>query len=79
LLKDFNHRILLEHFKKQKGSTAAWVNEQSDDGFTPIHLAAYRGNLAMIEYLIENGADMYLRNRHGMNAMHISAQGDQVA
>ena len=28
-----------------------WINRQTDDGFTVLHFAAYRGNIRMIEYL----------------------------
>lgn len=31
----------------------------------------------MIEYLEALGADIYLKNKHGMNVLHIAAQGDQ--
>jgi palmitoyltransferase len=63
----------MEHHRSQKGNVEAWVNQASEDGFSALHLAAYRGNLSMIEYLVENGANMYAKNRHGMNAMHIAA------
>jgi palmitoyltransferase len=59
-----------------KESTRAWINRQTEDGFTAMHFASYRGNIKMIEYLQQMGADIFTRNRHGMNVLHIAAQGD---
>jgi hypothetical protein len=55
-----------------------WANKQTDEGFTALHFASYRGNLKMIEYFVALGCNISLKNRHGMNVLHISAQGDQV-
>jgi ankyrin repeat protein len=33
------------------------VNAKSRDGFTPLHVAAMRGNLPVVELLLESGAD----------------------
>jgi palmitoyltransferase len=54
-----------------------YVNEQtSEDGFTALHFSSYRGNIGMIEFLLKKGADMHVVNNHGMNVLHIGAQGD---
>jgi palmitoyltransferase len=54
-----------------------YLNEKtSEDGFTALHFASYRGNLAMMEFLIAKGAGITLLNNHGMNVLHIGAQGD---
>jgi palmitoyltransferase ZDHHC13/17 len=55
-----------------------WINSKTeDDGFTALHFASFRGNLANINALLENGADMYLKNNFGITVMHVAAQGDQ--
>lgn len=56
-----------------------WTNEKTDEGFTPLHLAAFRGNLKIITLFVENGADVTLQNKQGLNCLHIAAQGDQAA
>lgn len=56
-----------------------WTNEKTDEGFTPLHLAAFRGNLKIIELFFSNGADVTLKNKQGLNCLHIAAQGDQAA
>lgn len=48
-----------------------------EDGFTALHFASFRGNIALIKLLMKNGADMYIRNNFGINVMHVAAQGDQ--
>lgn len=39
------------------------VNAQSSDGTTPLMMAALRGNLAVVACLVENGANLFLRNQ----------------
>ena len=56
-----------------------WTNEKTDEGFTPLHLAAFRGNLKIIDLFVSYGADITLKNKQGLNCLHIAAQGDQAA
>ncbi len=54
-----------------------YVNEKTnEDGFTALHFASYRGNIALIQLLLEKGSDIFILNNHGMNVLHIGAQGD---
>ncbi len=51
-----------------------WLNHKTDDdGFTALHFASFRGNLTLIGILLENGADMHVRNNFGINVMHVAA------
>jgi palmitoyltransferase ZDHHC13/17 len=51
-----------------------WINSKTeDDGFTALHFASFRGNLANINALLENGADMYMKNNFGITVMHVAA------
>lgn len=45
-------------------------------GFTALHYASYRGNMRIIQRLVENGADITVQNKRGMNAIHIAVQND---
>jgi palmitoyltransferase ZDHHC13/17 len=55
-----------------------WINKKTDeDGFTALHFASFRGNINVINMLLDNGADMYMRNNFGINVLHVAAQGDQ--
>lgn len=72
-------KVIIEHAKEHitEKQLQEWVNQKTeDDGFTAIHFASFRGNIALIEALLEIGADMYARNNFGINVMHVAAQGD---
>jgi ankyrin repeat protein len=72
-------KVIIEHVKESttEQQLHEWVNQKTeDDGFTPIHFASFRGNIVLIEALLEIGADMYARNNYGINVMHVAAQGD---
>jgi palmitoyltransferase len=63
-------------------SVLDWVNESSGEGFTCLHLAAFRGNLVRstqhaIKLLIEHGADIHKLSHQGLSVVHVAAQGDQ--
>lgn len=54
-----------------------WINAKTeDDGFAALHFASFRGNISLIELLLANGADIYMRNNFGINVLHVAAQGD---
>lgn len=55
----------------------SWVNAQNDEGTTCLHLAAFKGDLQMIKFLISVGADPTILNYNGLSLFHIAAQGDQ--
>lgn len=48
-----------------------------DEGFYAIHYASFNGNIEICQMLIEEGADRFVSNKHGLNCLHIAAQGDQ--
>mmetsp|Transcript_17121 Transcript_17121/g.28881 ORF Transcript_17121/g.28881 Transcript_17121/m.28881 type:complete len:238 (+) Transcript_17121:1994-2707(+) len=54
-----------------------WINLQSnDEGWTALHFSAFQGNVDAIYTLLENGADYTIKNKNGLNLLHVSAQGD---
>ena len=48
-----------------------------DEEFHAIHFASFRGNVKLCKKLLEEGADIYCRNKFGINVMHVAAQGDE--
>jgi hypothetical protein len=56
-------------------AVADWINTPSgsDEGFYPLHFAAFHGNAKLIKLLIRNGADWTVRNKQGINMLHVSA------
>jgi ankyrin repeat protein len=56
-------QFLLEH--------GADLNAQRNDLWTPLHLAAYNGNLAVARILLDHGADVNLRNDDDQAPLHL--------
>jgi ankyrin repeat protein len=74
--------FLIEEVRKKAMNIDAnilskWINHKGNNGFTALHYASFRGNIRIIEKLIENGADITIMNNNGLNVMHLAAQGDQ--
>jgi ankyrin repeat protein len=57
-----------------------WVNlpSRGDEGFYPLHFASFHGNVKLIKLLVRCGANVFARNKQGINMMHVAAQGDQA-
>ncbi len=53
------------------------VNQKSEQGHTALHYASYRGNIEIINKLIDNGAEIEVTNNRGLNVLHMAAQGNQ--
>jgi len=49
------------------------MKTSNTDGFTSLHLASFRGNVEMLHYFIQMGADIWTRNHSGMSVMHMAA------
>mmetsp|Transcript_3313 Transcript_3313/g.6849 ORF Transcript_3313/g.6849 Transcript_3313/m.6849 type:complete len:436 (+) Transcript_3313:3102-4409(+) len=71
---NYLRKDLGDNYEKQM---RIWVNTKTQDGFTALHLAAFRGNFTICKRLLELGADMFAKNKQGLGVMHIAAQGDQ--
>ncbi|KAH0628019.1 hypothetical protein JD844_008668 [Phrynosoma platyrhinos] len=56
----------------------ARVDIADKHGLTPIHLAAWSGNLDIMLILIKAGADQKAKNQEGRNVLHIAAQHNNV-
>ena len=48
------------------------VNARDNNGMTPLHHAAARGDNEMIEYLVSKGADVTLVNRTGQTTVDMA-------
>ena len=58
------------------GSSAAAessVDTRSTDGTTPLHQAAFAGDVAEVKRLLAAGADVTVANNYGVNAMQLAA------
>jgi len=66
-----------QNYRAYKDILSNWINHQNDQGLSPLHYASYKGNIEIIDLLIENGANLAILNNKGLNVMHLAAQGDQ--
>ncbi len=51
-----------------------WDWTKNDDGWTPLHKAAYEGYREIVELLIAKGADVNAKNKRGMTPLHLAAE-----
>ncbi|XP_068690996.1 protein phosphatase 1 regulatory subunit 27-like [Montipora capricornis] len=66
----------LEEVKMLLESGMADVNAKNPaEGATALHGAAYEGNVECVQYLLENGADVHLRDDDGWTALHAAVCG----
>ncbi|EME81905.1 uncharacterized protein MYCFIDRAFT_138563 [Pseudocercospora fijiensis CIRAD86] len=66
---------LLRSFLSQ--NVPSLVNHGNNEGNTPLHWAAYNGHLAIVKLLVENGADMWAKNKAGHLAMFEAERADK--
>ena len=62
------HRNILSLILKY----GADINKRSSDQRTPVIWAAFRDNVQMLEFLKDNGADMFAVDKDGYNALDIA-------
>lgn len=51
---------------------------RGEEGFYPLHFASFHGNVKLIKLLVLSGADIFAKNKQGINMLHVGAQGDQA-
>jgi ankyrin repeat protein len=54
-----------------------FVDKKCSLGYTALHYASFRGNLDLIESLIEYGANIEEKSVRGLGVLHLAAQGDR--
>lgn len=50
------------------------IDGRDAGGNSPLHYAARYNNVTMINWLLENGANVHVQNNHGQNALHYAYQ-----
>ncbi|KAG2198314.1 ankyrin repeat-containing domain protein [Mucor mucedo] len=54
------------------------VNSKDEDGYTALHLAADRGYLDIVTFLIDSGADLNIRTNDDESALHLACISEQL-
>lgn len=73
-------KIIIQETRQRLGYTlsfTSFINSKTNEGLTPLHYAAYEGNLEISKLLINNGADYTTVTNLGKNVLHLTAEGNQ--
>tara|TARA_B100000787_G_scaffold170146_1_gene164359 strand:- start:10305 stop:11801 length:1497 start_codon:yes stop_codon:yes gene_type:complete len=65
----------IQYLLSKKGNG---VNKLTHDGRTYVFWAAYKDNLEMMRFLVENGADMSIEDSHGYSVLNFAATTGQL-
>ncbi|XP_014234163.1 serine/threonine-protein phosphatase 6 regulatory ankyrin repeat subunit A isoform X2 [Trichogramma pretiosum] len=55
--------------------SGAGPNLATDDGQTPVHVAASHGNLATLKLLLDDGGDPMFKSKNGETPLHLACRG----
>ena len=72
----------LEKARALLAEDASLLSACDTDGSTPLHCATWKGNVAMVTYLVGAGADVNVHNRNehwGTTPLHAAAHANQSA
>jgi ankyrin repeat protein len=67
--------VTIKHLLKKKGNQ---VDKLTHDGRTYIFWAAYRDNLEIMQYLVDNGAKANIKDSHGNSVINFAARAGQT-
>ena len=67
----------IERYKTLAENSPDLLNAKDHGGFTPLHNAAGRGEMAVAKFLLANGADISSRDSQGFTPLHNAARSDQ--
>jgi uncharacterized membrane protein YbhN (UPF0104 family) len=70
ILKYCNGKLSAEKFKQ-------FINQKNDKGVVALHYASFLGNVDIIKYLVNYGADIKALTNNDLNVIHYAAQGNQ--
>ena len=71
-------KLLIDYCKKHnEKNLQSFIDSGNDQGVTALHYASFRGDIAIINLLVENGADIYRKTEKGLNVIHYCAQGNK--
>ena len=60
---------------KNENVDVNWVDTKHNEN-TPLHIAAYKNNVPIIDFLIKNGANINKKNKIGSTPLHLAALYD---
>src|SRR5690606_33211293 len=58
----------------ENGARVLLEDQDSRLGFTPLHMAAFYGNLELVKLFIQNGANLYLSDNFGRLPVYVALE-----
>ena len=80
---DYNMtNFIIKEAKRRLGmgkgdSLSKFINDKTNEGLTAIHYASNKGNIKLLQLLIDNGANVDAITNTEKNVMHFAAEGNQ--
>lgn len=75
LASEYNRKEVLSLFLKGKDQKLNRYSFLSDDGWTPLHVAAYQGHLDIVKILLDNGAKVnFHTHRYHKSALQLACE-----
>jgi ankyrin repeat protein len=77
-------KFLLEHASTEQQEDEdifeEWINSKTTkEKFTPLHFAAFKGDLKTSQILVRYGANYRAINAFGLSMLHVASQGDAAS
>lgn len=71
-------KLLIDYCKEKKpDKLKEFINASNDQGIAPLHYASFRGEVKIIDLLLENGAKLTIKTQRQLNVIHYCAQGNR--
>ena len=55
-----------------------FINYKTNKGQTPLHYASFIGDIKLIKFLIQNGADISIKTNNNFNLLHLASMGNKA-
>ncbi|KAL4454038.1 hypothetical protein ABPG73_009837 [Tetrahymena malaccensis] len=67
---------LVKSNKESNELITQFLVSKNEDDYSPFHLSVYKGNLQMIEKMMQYNIDITIRARKSLSVLHLAAQGN---
>lgn len=68
----------IQNVKELIESYPELINEKNSEGLTALHYACDRGNLEMVQFLVEEGANVNIQDSYGETPLHVAKIADEL-
>lgn len=73
-----NVNIIKKMFRNAGSLGQKLLNGIEQEGRTSLHLASFNGSLALVQFLVENGANVNAIDKMGWNVTHFAAYNGKI-